>query len=113
MAAHICVILAWDKQTTATATMKTTLEISDNLFRRAKKLADREGKTFRAIIEESLVTRLEAREPAVAYTLQLPSVTGELSAEFANGGWDKIRDEVLYPPTVAVAVAAPKKPRRK
>ena len=38
--------------------MKTTLEISDNLFRRVKQLAEREGKTFKAVIEKALVTAL-------------------------------------------------------
>lgn len=78
--------------------MKTTLDISDNLFRRTKKLAEREGKTFRAIVEESLATRLEAREPASSlYHLHFPTVKGELMPEFANAGWSKIRDEILYP----------------
>ena len=50
--------------------MKATLEISDNLFRRAKKLAEREGKTFEAVIEAALITRLEACErAAVLYVL--------------------------------------------
>lgn len=80
------------------ALVKTTLDISDNLFRRARKLADREGKTFRAIVEESLAARLEAREPAnKPYRLVLPSVKGEVMPEFADAGWNKIRDEILYP----------------
>ena len=44
--------------------MKATLEISDNLFRRAQKLAEREGKTFEALIEAALIMRLEACESA-------------------------------------------------
>ena len=90
--------------------MKTTLEISDNLFRRAKKLAEREGKTFKAVIEEALVTRLEARERAAApYVLEIPVVSGEIAPEFLNAPWEKIRDELYaYPflmPPVAAAVS--------
>ena len=79
--------------------MKTTLEISDNLFRRAKKLAEREGKTFKAVVEEALVTRLEAREQAAAsYLLEIPVVSGEITPEFLNAPWEKIRDELYaYP----------------
>ena len=82
--------------------MKTTLEISDNLFRRAKKLAEREGKTFKAVIEEALVTRLEARERAAApYVLEIPVVSGEIAPEFLNAPWEKIRDELYVYPFVA------------
>ena len=82
--------------------MKTTLEISDNLFRRAKKLAEREGKTFKAVIEEALVTRLEAREQAAApYLLEIPVVSGEIAPEFLNAPWEKIRDELYAYPFVA------------
>jgi hypothetical protein len=82
--------------------MKTTLEISDNLFRRAKKLAEREGKTFKAVIEEALVTRLEAREQAAApYLLEIPVVSGEITPEFLNAPWEKIRDELYVYPFIA------------
>ncbi len=79
--------------------MKTTLEISDNLFRRTKKLAEREGKTFKSIVEEALVTRLEAREKAaVPYLLDIPTVSGEVAPEFLNAPWERIRDEIYaYP----------------
>ena len=75
--------------------MKTTLEISDNLFRRAKQLAEREGKTFKAVIEKALVTRLEAREQAAAPdVLEIPVMSGEITLEFMNAPWEKIRDEL-------------------
>ncbi len=83
--------------------MKTTLEISDNLFRRAKKLAEREGKTFKTVVEEALVTRLEAREQAAApYLLEIPVVSGEIAPEFLNAPWEKIRDELYVYPFVAL-----------
>ena len=79
--------------------MKTTLEISDNLFRRTKKLAEREGKTFKSVVEEALVTRLEAREKvATPYLLNIPTVSGEIAPEFLNAPWEKIREEIYaYP----------------
>jgi hypothetical protein len=84
--------------------MKTTLEISDNLFRRAKKLAEREGKTFKAVVEEALVTRLEAREQAAApYLLEIPVVSGEITPEFLNAPWEKIRDELYAYPFVTAS----------
>lgn len=93
--------------------MKTTLEISDNIFRRAKKLAEREGKTFRAVIEEALVTRLEAREQAAApYLLEIPVVSGEITPEFLNAPWEKIRDELyVYPFTASASDARAQKQR--
>ncbi len=79
--------------------MKTTLEISDSLFRRARQLADREGKTFRAIVEESLSTRLLVQESSVTpYILEIPVVSGEITPEFLNAPWEKIRDAIYeYP----------------
>ena len=77
--------------------MKTTLDISDNLFRRAKKLAAKEGKTFKTVVEEALVSRLEAREQSVTpYLLDIPVVSGEIAPAFVNAPWEKIRDEI-YP----------------
>jgi len=87
--------------------VKTTLEISDNLFRRAKQLAECEGKTFKAVIEKALVTRLEAREQAAAPdVLEIPVMSGEITLEFLNAPWEKIRDELYvylfaaFPPDV-------------
>ncbi len=91
------------------AHMKTTLEISDNLFRRAKKLAEKEGKTFKTVVEEALVTRLEAREQASApYQLDIPVVSGEIHPDFINATWDKIRDEI-YPYPFSSAPEPPTK----
>ncbi len=89
------------------AHMKTTLEISDNLFRRAKKLAEKEGKTFKTVVEEALVTRLEAREQVSApYQLDIPVVSGEIHPEFVNAPWDKIRDEI-YPYPFSIVPQSP------
>lgn len=85
--------------------MKTTLEISDNLSRRTKKLAQREGETFK-----SIVTRFEVREKAaVPYLLDIPIVSGEVAPEFLNVPWDRIRDEIHgYPFNPASDAVLPK-----
>jgi len=87
--------------------MKPTLEISDNLFRRAKKLGEREGKTFEEVIEAALITRLEACErAAMPYVLQIPVVSSEIAPEFLNAPWEKVRDEFYaYPFTNSALVA--------
>ena len=87
--------------------MKTTLDLSDNLFRRAKKLAEKEGKTFRMVVEEALVTRLEAREPVLrAQSLDIPTVSGEIVPTFAYVPWDTIRDEIYPYPFPEASVPA-------
>jgi hypothetical protein len=46
--------------------MKTTVELSDPLFRRAKRLAKRRGTTLRQVIEDALRAALDAEERAAA-----------------------------------------------
>jgi hypothetical protein len=76
--------------------MKTTIEISTPLLRRARKLAARQGTTLRALVEEGLAKSIEARETAPAALPPLLVVGGKgLTPEFQEGGWDKIRD-VIY-----------------
>ena len=48
--------------------MKTTIEISDELLERSRKVARREGGTSRAMVEEGLRLALRARERKVATT---------------------------------------------
>ena len=78
------------------ARMKTTIEISDTLFARSRKLAQREGKTLRALVEEGLLLTLQSRGAKPESSFDLP-VFGEggLREEFQSAGWDVIRD-TLY-----------------
>ncbi len=76
--------------------MKTTIEISDPLFAKAKALAQRESVTFRQLVEQGLqqVIRERSGKTAKPFKLRDGSVRGgELTAEaIARGGWSAMRD---------------------
>jgi hypothetical protein len=73
---------------------KTTIDIADPLFERARKLAEREGTTLRALVEEGLQHVLERKTTIRPFKLRDASYRGPgkgFSAEFATGGWERIR----------------------
>lgn len=75
--------------------MKTTIEISDDLLERSRKVARREGATLKAMVEEGLRLALRARERQVAATVRLQPFKGDgLTEAFRDAGWDRIRDEI-------------------
>jgi hypothetical protein len=78
--------------------MKTTIEISTPLLRRARRIAARDKTTLRRLVEDGLVTTLKAREqpsrPVVYEPLIFVGGSG-MSPEFRDGGWENIRD-ALY-----------------
>jgi Arc/MetJ family transcription regulator len=75
--------------------MKTTLDISDAILARTKKLAAREGTTVRALVEDGLRQVLRARQTGGTFRLRDASVGGNgLSPEFREAPWDRIRDAV-------------------
>ena len=51
--------------------MKTTVEIADHLFERARALAAEEGLTFRVLVEEGLMSVIETRRRAAAKPFRL------------------------------------------
>lgn len=72
--------------------MKTTIEISDALFRAARKAAAREGTTLRALVEEGLRRVLEARSGGSPFKLHTVTFGGDgLAAEAGDGTWERIR----------------------
>jgi hypothetical protein len=74
--------------------MKTTVEISPSLFAEAKRYAQAEHTTLRALIEMGLRHVLTDGRPA--FKLRDGSVGGNgLTPEFQNVTWEQIRD-VLY-----------------
>jgi hypothetical protein len=74
--------------------MKTTIEIADDLFKRAQSLAREQNTTLRALTEEGL--RLVLKEKHGQNWKWKPVVVrGKgLSEDFKDAGWDRIRDEV-------------------
>jgi hypothetical protein len=76
--------------------MKTTVEIPDPLLKEAKRLAEREGTTLRALIERGLRLVVAPRARAARFRLRDATVGGRgLQPGARNAGWDRIR-ELVY-----------------
>jgi hypothetical protein len=76
--------------------MKTTIEIADDLFERAQRLARKEKTTFRALTEAGLRLVLSGKHRQRRKELP-PLVTfgsGGPTDEFKDWNWDRIRDEI-------------------
>lgn len=76
--------------------MKTTIEIADDLFERAQKIARREKTTFRSLTEQGLRLLLEEKQSKAARWKWKPVVVkgGRLTPEFRDASWEKIRNEI-------------------
>lgn len=74
--------------------VKTTIETADDLFKRAQELARNEKTTFRSLTEQGLRLVLKARQTKPGKLPPLVTVPGELTAEFQDAPWEKIRDEI-------------------
>ena len=75
--------------------MKTTIELADDLLKRARATARSEGASLKALVEEGLRLALRAREHKPATRLRLRAFKGDgLTTEFRDAGWDRIRDEI-------------------
>ena len=75
--------------------MKTTIELPDDLLRQVRRVAQQEGATLRALVEEGLQRSLEARRQARCHQLDFPSYGGSgLTDEFQSASWSRIRDEI-------------------
>jgi hypothetical protein len=76
--------------------MKTTIDIADDLFLRAQRLARKEKTSFRALTEAGLRMVLAGqrrRRPRALPPLVTFGKAG-VRAEFADGDWDRLRDEI-------------------
>ena len=79
----------------ASHTMKTTIEIADDLFERAQRLAREEKTTFRALTEQGLRLVLENTPERKRKLPPLVTVRGQgLTNEYKTGSWDRIRHEI-------------------
>lgn len=76
--------------------MKTTIEISDSLLRKARKIAAREGVTLRALVERGLHRVVsETTAPSAPFKLRRASFKGKgLQADQRDASWEKLRDLV-------------------
>ena len=73
--------------------MKTTVDIANNLLEEARKLAAREGKTIKALVEEGLRKVLTERERGKGFQLRKATFKGEgLQPEAAGASWERLRE---------------------
>ncbi len=72
--------------------MKTTVDISDPLFKKTKATARREGTTVRALVERGLRLALDEKQGHAGFCLRNASVRGNgLQVEAARLSWDQLR----------------------
>jgi hypothetical protein len=73
--------------------MKTTIEVSDALLERARRLAAREHTTLRALVEEGLRKVLAEKRQAAPFRLRRASFRGRgLQPSARDTGWEHVRD---------------------
>lgn len=72
--------------------MKTTVEIADALLDEARRAADKQGTTVRALIEQGLRQVLKASRSGGPFRLRDGSVNGKgLQPGIREGDWEQIR----------------------
>jgi hypothetical protein len=73
--------------------MKTTLDISDPLLREARKVAERERTTLRALVERGLRHVLTEKRRRPTFRLRKASFKGRgLQPDMKEAGWEKLRE---------------------
>lgn len=73
--------------------MKTTIDISDNLMSRCRKVVHERHVTFRSLVEDGLTRVLEERGRRQPFKLRAVKVgSGGFQPGFDEAGWDRIRD---------------------
>ena len=76
--------------------MKTTIELPEALFAKAKRYARAHGTTLKALIEQGLRLRLAEKGDAKPFKLRDASVKGNgVDPEFRDAAWEQLRD-TLY-----------------
>ncbi len=73
--------------------MKTTIELPEGLFAKAKRLARARKTTLKALIEQGLRMVLAEKPDGPGFKLRDASVDGKgLNPEFRNAPWEQVRD---------------------
>ena len=73
--------------------MKTTVQIPDTLLEEARKIANQEQTTIKALIEEGLRLTIESRKRKSKFRLRKATYKGNgLHTDIAGASWEIIRD---------------------
>jgi hypothetical protein len=73
--------------------MRTTLDLPDPLFRRAKQLAEKRGIPFRALVAEALRLLVKEESGARSFKLEDVSFKGDgLVDGLSETDWERIRE---------------------
>jgi len=73
--------------------MKTTIEIPDSLFQEARRVADRENTTLKALVEQGLRRALAERKGRTGFRLRRATFKGRgLQSSAAGASWEQIRN---------------------
>ncbi len=73
--------------------MKTTVQIPDSLFEEARKLANRERTTLKALIEEGLRRIVSQHKRRNGFRMRKATFKGKgLQRNLAGASWEKIRE---------------------
>ncbi len=73
--------------------MKTTIDITDDLARKAKQLAASRGTTLRAVIEDGIRLSLEVERRSKKFHMADKRIGGQgLQPEFEGKSWSDIRE---------------------
>jgi len=73
--------------------MKTTVQIPDNLLQEARRVAERENTTLKALIEQGLRRSLAERRSRTGFRLRKATFRGKgLQPALAEASWERIRE---------------------
>lgn len=73
--------------------MKTTMQIPDSLLKEARRLAEEERTTLKALMEEGLRRILSERKRRGKFKLRRATFRGEgLQSQVEGANWERIRD---------------------
>ncbi len=73
--------------------MKTTIEIADSLFQEARRLAQRENTTLKALVEQGLRRTVAERKARGGFRLRKATFKGKgLQPAVAGASWKEIRE---------------------